>query len=55
MLRAQDEQRVHTDGLWSNQVAEDGGEQDEHHWIGDPNQVPQWDISPQLSKHPFIS
>lgn len=46
--------KLHTNGLRSDQVAEEGGKQDEHHGIEDPDQVLQWDISPQLSIKPLI-
>lgn len=46
--------RLHTNGLRSDQVAEEGGKQDEHHGIENPDQVLQWDVSPQLPIKPLI-
>lgn len=46
--------RLHTNGLRSDQVTEEGGKQDEHHGIENPDQVLQWDVPPQLPIKPLI-
>lgn len=45
---------VQTDSLRSNQVTEEGGEQDEHQGIRNPGQILQGDVPPQLPMNPFI-
>lgn len=45
---------VQTTGLGSNQVTEQGGEQYEDQGIGNPGQVLQGDVPPQLRMNPFI-
>lgn len=47
-------ERVHTDGLRGDQVAEEGGEHDEGHGIDDPSQVLEQDITAQLPVNPLI-
>lgn len=45
---------MQTDGLWGDQVTEEGGEQDEHQGIGDPGQVLQGDVPLQLPVDPLV-
>lgn len=45
---------VQTDSLRRNQVTEEGGEEDKNQGIGNPGQVLQGDVPPQLPINPFI-
>ena len=46
--------RMLTDGLGGDQVAEERGEHDQDHGIGDPGQVLEQDVTTQLPMHPRV-
>lgn len=43
-----------TDRLGCDQMAKEGGEDDEDHGVGDPGQELQQHVIPQLTVHPLI-
>lgn len=43
-----------TDGLWGNEVTEEGGKHDEDHGVGNPGEVLKRHIALELPVYPLI-